>query len=195
DGGIGDTAALSALTQSAARHGADAVAISPTHAGFAADPGRYRPYSPSSRLFLNPLHADPRVLFGEAAVGHAIETLGLAAELAPVEVTPLIDWPAAARAKFALLRRLFDDFIGARNGQRTDALAADFADFRAAGGDLLQQHARFEVLHADRVGADPNAWSWRISPAPLRDPSSAAVEEFAGRHAREVLFHCFLQWL
>ena len=40
DGGIGDTGALSALTQSAARHGADAVAISPTHAGFAADPGR-----------------------------------------------------------------------------------------------------------------------------------------------------------
>jgi 4-alpha-glucanotransferase len=195
DGGIGDTAALTALAESAARQGADAIAMSPAHAGFATDPGRYRPYSPSSRLFLNPLHADPRLLFGEAAVGHAIEALGLAAEFARLETEPLIDWPAAAQPKFALLRRLFDDFIGTGNGHRTDPLAHDFAAFRAAGGELLQLHARFETLHADRVAADPGAWSWRTWPAPLRDPNSAAVAEFAARHAREVLFHCFLQWL
>src|SRR5205807_9821604 len=195
DGGIGDTAALTVLAQSAARRCADAVAISPAHAGFAADPGRYRPYSPSSRLFLNPLHADPRGLFGEAAVGRAIEALGLAAEFVRLEAEPLIDWPAAARAKFALLRRLFDDCIDSGSGRRTDTLTRDFAAFRAGGGDLLQLHARFEALHANRLAADPSAWSWRTWPAPLRDPNSAAVEEFAARHAREVLFHSFLQWL
>src|SRR5207244_12157760 len=40
-----------------------------------------------------------------------------------------------------------------------------------------------------------SAGSRRTGPTPLRDPNSAAVEEFAARHAREVLFHCFLQWL
>ena len=95
DGGIGDTTALAMLAQSAARQGADAIAISPAHAGFAADPGRYRPYSPSSRLFLNPLHADPRGLFGEAAVARAVEATGLGAEFARLEAAPLIDWPAA----------------------------------------------------------------------------------------------------
>jgi 4-alpha-glucanotransferase len=194
DGGIGDTTALTALAQSAARRGADAVAISPTHAGFAAAPGRYRPYSPSSRLFLNPLHADPRLLFGEATVAHAIEALGLAPELARLEAAPLIDWPAAGGAKLALLRRLFDDFVDASERSRADALTDDFTAFRAAGGDLLQLHARFEALHADRLAADPNAWSWRAWPAPLRDPNNAAVEGFAARHANEVLFHCFLQW-
>ena len=193
DGGIGDTAALTGLAQSAARHGAEAVAISPAHAGFTADPGRYRPYSPSSRLFLNPLHADPRLLFGDATVGRAIEALGLAAEFDRLEAAPLIDWPAAGRAKLALLRRLFDDFVDAADG--TDALTRDFAAFRAAGGGLLQSHARFEALHADRLAADPRAWSWRTWPAPLRDPTGAAVEEFAARHPREILFHCFLQWL
>jgi len=195
DGGIGNTAALTALVQSAARHGADAIAISPTHAGFAADPGRYRPYSPSSRLFLNPLHADPRVLFGEAVVGHAIEALALAPEFTGLEAAPLIDWPAAARAKFRLLRRLFDDFTGDGAAARPNALTRDFTAFRDAGGDLLQQHARFEALQADRLAADPNAWSWRTWPTPLRDPNSAAVEELAARHAREVLFHGFLQWI
>lgn len=195
DGGIGDTAALATLAQSAARHGADAVALSPAHAGFAADPGRYQPYSPSSRLFLNPLHADPRLLFGKATVGRAVETLGLAAEFARLETEPLIDWPAAGRAKLAVLRRLFDDFIGAADGERSDALGRDFAAFRATGGDLLRQHAWFEALHVDRVTADPNEWSWRTWPAPLRDPNSAAVEAFAASHEREVLFHNFLQWI
>jgi 4-alpha-glucanotransferase len=195
DGGIGDAGALTALAKAAARHGAEAVAISPTHAGFAADPGRYRPYSPSSRLFLNPLHADPRLLFGETTVARAIEALGLAPALARLEAAALIDWPAAGRAKLALLHRLFDDFVEAPDRSRAGALAQDFAAFRAAGGDLLQLHARFEALHADRLAADPDAWSWRAWPAPLRDPNSAAVEEFAARHAREVSFHCFLQWL
>ena len=53
DGGFGDTLALEHLARSAAERGADALAISPMHAMFSADPERYSPYSPSSRLFLN----------------------------------------------------------------------------------------------------------------------------------------------
>jgi 4-alpha-glucanotransferase len=37
--------------------GADALAISPAHALFSADLGRYAPYGPSTRLFLNALYA------------------------------------------------------------------------------------------------------------------------------------------
>ena len=55
------------LAEAAARQGADAVALSPVHGLFAADPARYGPYSPSSRLFLNPLYADPAVVFGAEA--------------------------------------------------------------------------------------------------------------------------------
>ena len=43
---------------------ADAIALSPTHSLFAADPSHFGPYSPSSRLFLNPLFADPTLVFG-----------------------------------------------------------------------------------------------------------------------------------
>ena len=53
---------------SAAREGADAIALSPTHSLFAADPAHYGPYSPSSRLFLNPLYADPATVFGAERV-------------------------------------------------------------------------------------------------------------------------------
>ena len=81
DGGIGDTGAVAALADAAARLGADALALSPAHALFAADPHRYSPYAPSSRLFLNPLYADPATLFGNETVARAVNCTGLGAEL------------------------------------------------------------------------------------------------------------------
>ncbi|MFX7491479.1 hypothetical protein ABTJ25_19675, partial [Acinetobacter baumannii] len=45
DGGLGDSAALEDLLRSAARHGADALAISPLHALAEANGHAYSPYS------------------------------------------------------------------------------------------------------------------------------------------------------
>jgi 4-alpha-glucanotransferase len=195
DGGIGDSGGVCALATGAAKHGADAIALSPTHAQFGADGSRYGPYSPSSRLFLNPLLADPDVLFGANRVLAAVEVAGLAFERARLEACDLIDWPAAASAKLALLRRLFEAFRMLLQDNPGDPLVADFAHFRQAGEDLLEQHARFEALHAVRLSQDRKAWSWRDWPAQWRDPGSAAVREFAAAHAGEITFHAFLQWV
>jgi 4-alpha-glucanotransferase len=195
DGAIGDTGGLCALASGAARHGADAIALSPTHALFGADHSRYGPYSPSSRLFLNALHADPSVLFGTDHVTAAIDAAGLGAERARLEAADLIDWPAAAANKLTLLRRLFDEFSVVLERDREGALARDFAEFRQRGGNLLEQHARFEALHAARLAIDRNARSWRTWPAQWRDPGGPAVADFAAAHAREIAFHVFLQWV
>ena len=40
--------------------------LSPTHSLFGADSAHYGPYSPSNRLFLNPLYADPAIVFGRS---------------------------------------------------------------------------------------------------------------------------------
>ena len=56
DAGLGDFAALQDLIGPAAALGAAGIAISPVHAQFAADPDRFSPYSPSSRMLLNVLH-------------------------------------------------------------------------------------------------------------------------------------------
>ena len=76
DDGFGDAGALADLVKSAAREGADAIALSPTHSLFAADPSHFGPYSPSSRLFLNPLFADPTLVFGAARVAAARDDTG-----------------------------------------------------------------------------------------------------------------------
>lgn len=191
DGGIGDAAGIAALAEAAGSRGADALALSPLHALFTADPTRYGPYSPSTRLFLNPLHASPALVFGDAHVAQMITDAGLGETFAQLERATLIDWPPAATAKLDLMRHLFDAFMGDNGAD--GPLHVDFARFRADRGELLAQHAVFETLHA--VQSETGARDWRQWPLDLRDAGSAAVSVFAASHKSEVRFHCFLQWL
>ena len=137
DGGIGDTSALAALARTAAGFGADAIALSPTHSLFLHDPAHYGPYSPSNRLFLNPLLADPAAVLGKTRVAAIVR-----GDEAPDGA--LIDWPKAAAGKYALLRRLFDDFA-LRDLANGTPLAGRFDAFVRGGGDSLDEHARFEA--------------------------------------------------
>jgi len=189
DGGIGDAAGIAALAQVAGERGADALALSPLHALFTAEPARFGPYSPSTRLFLNPLHAAASLVFGADQMAEAFADTELRNDFVRFERMPLIDWPLAATAKLRLFQRLFDLFTDSADV----ALQANFAQFRAAGGDLLAKHTVFEALHAVQSAA--GASDWRQWPLDLRDPSSAAVAVFATSHEPEVRFHCFLQWL
>lgn len=141
DGGIGDAGAVRDLAEAAARQGADALALSPVHSLFAADLARYSPYSPSSRLFLNPLYADPSAVFDASRIA-ACQPQGRGAH----EGLALIDWPAAGAAKFVLLQCLFDDFAE-RDLAGGTALAADFERFVHEGSGPLQAHAAFEAKH------------------------------------------------
>jgi 4-alpha-glucanotransferase len=191
DGGIGDAGGVAALAEVAGSRGADALALSPLHALFSADPARFGPYSPSSRLFLNPLYASPTLVFNEEQVARALAETRLGVTFARLESLPLIDWPDAARAKLELLRALFEAFVAEPNAD--NALATDFARFRADSGDLLAQHAVFEALHAEQSRS--GAGDWRRWPVDLREPASATVAVFAASYEREVLFHSFLQWL
>ena len=193
DGGIGDAGGVAALGETVAHRGGDALALSPVHALFPAQPQRYGPYSPSSRLFLNPLHAAPSLVFGAEAVARAIDQAGVAQDFARLEALPLIDWPAATAAKLRLLRALFVTFLSGKDD--TDTQRADLSRFEAEGGDLLADHACFEALQEEQLAADPKRGDWRDWPSDLRDPRSPAIAAFAQAHQRDVLFHVFLQWL
>ncbi len=170
DGGIGDFAALERFAAAAAAHGADAVAISPVHAQFSADPDRFSPYSPSSRIALNVLHA-PLDLSGDAAVA--------------LSAAELVDWPAAGRARLAAFRTVHAGLDGSDR--------AAFATFRAERGDGLERHAQFEALHAHML-ATGRAWYWRHWPEPYRSPDSPEVAAFARAHADEITLHVFMQF-
>lgn len=189
DGGFGDTQALEELARVAGERGAEALAISPMHAMFSSDTGRYSPYSPSSRLFLNSLYAAPGTILGERALRTAIDATGLTNQLRNLEELPLIDWPVAAQAKQKILRALYDGF-----SQGEHPLHEDFSSFRHISGEALENHCRFEVLQAERA-ARGESLDWRHWPEELRNPRSSALAHFAEENADEIGFYAFCQWL
>ncbi|MBB3226929.1 4-alpha-glucanotransferase [Luteibacter sp. Sphag1AF] len=188
DGGFGDFAALEQCVRAAAEKGADALAISPLHAMFAAAPERYSPYAPSSRLFLNGLYIDPATVSGEQTMRAVIDSHNLRQELAELEWLELIDWPRAARARMTILRSLFEwASVDLAHSER-------FMEFRRQKGESLERHARFEALHGHfSVNGRPGGWqAW---PKAFQDPASPEVAAFARDHSREVALHAYLQWL
>jgi 4-alpha-glucanotransferase len=188
DGGIGDFTALELCARAAAEKGADALAISPLHALFAAAPERYSPYAPSSRLFLNGLYVDPVRTSGEQTVRAVIDTHNLRQELAELEWLELIDWPRAARARMTVLRSLFEwASVDLAHSER-------FMTFRREQGEPLERHARFEALHG-HFTAHGRPGGWQGWPKEFHDPSSREVTSFVNEHGREVAFHAWLQWL
>lgn len=167
----GDFGTLTESARAFAARGADALAISPMHALFPADPSRFSPYAPSSRLFLNVLFGDP------ARIGAPMpDQLGEA----------LIDWQSAIPARMRWLREAFD-----HAGQGVhDAVAA----YAAKGGAELTRHARYDALHAHFFALN-GATGWQGWSSDYHDPDSAAVERFAAEHEADVRFYLFLQWL
>lgn len=184
DCGIGDFGGVAALAKSAARLGADFLAISPVHALFGATPEHYSPYSPSTRLFFNPLCASASLVFPKTMVAKAVKTAGLGARINALSDAARIDWPAGHAAKRALFRALYDLLP-----QASQKIRADFGAFRDGASELLQDFALFEALHGAQYGADPALWSWR------RWPKGFGPREAKKRAAPEdVDFQIFLQW-
>lgn len=190
DGGIGSYGALRDFLRGGAAAGASAVAVSPLHAQFSADPWRFSPYSPSSRLWMNALHID----VGEAAALLAVKP----PKLAPRQGAggdALIAWPEASRGRLKALRNLFDAAHWQGCFEGGHPAARSLKAFRTAGGASLLQHATFEALHAHFFGRDRELWHWSAWPGEYRDPDAGAVKRFAQANRDSVEFHLFLQWL
>ncbi|WP_428392728.1 4-alpha-glucanotransferase [Lichenicoccus sp.] len=168
DGGVGDYQALAEFAREAASHGAQALAISPVHAQFSADPDRFSPYAPSSRVMLNALHI-PLAQPGPDA--------------ARLEALDLVAWPEMAHHRLAALRQEF-------NG----ATDPGFAAWRATAGTALESHALFEALHAAIWNADASRWHWRDWPAEFASPNAPGIASFRQTHAQEINFHAWLQY-
>ncbi|MDY7579062.1 4-alpha-glucanotransferase [Herbaspirillum sp. RTI4] len=193
DGGIGHFGGLDKLVKQAAGYGATALAISPVHAMFAADPSRYSPYGPSSRLFLNALHVDPAAAMGAPALAQVLSEAGeeACALHAALEQEPLLDWARATPHKLALLRRLYEKFCRQAPAQALDA----FDEFSRRGGAALRSHALYEALSLHLRAEDLDLpCDWRVWPQVYRQPDSPETLAFGLAHADEIRFHQFLQW-
>jgi len=193
--GIGDFTDLAHLARLAAQAGASFVGVNPLHALFLDRPEQASPYSPSSRLALNPLYIDVEAIDDYAACASAraeVATAAFQERLARLRAGPLVDYAGVAAAKLAILARVFDDFR-ARHLEPMDERGRALRAFAEAHDGMALHPALFEALQA-AMARDLDAHGWSNWPEAYRDCEAPAVTQFAASHRAVVDFHVYLQW-
>ena len=179
--GIGDFTDLEGLLELASQLGADGVGLNPLHALFDDRPADCSPYSPNSRLFLNPLYIDVEKLpeFRAGAFAENSDTI------VRLRQSDIVDYAAVAELKWRGLRSAFEVF---KTNPSTERLAA-FSKFRNERGAMLSRFACFEVL---RHKFNRPWWEWPAEWQQPDDARSAALH--AGADSAEIEFVKFVQW-
>ena len=179
--GIGDFTDLAGLVRLAKQLGADGVGLNPLHVLFDDHPADCSPYSPNSRLFLNPLYIDVEAI-PEFSADLVPDAAARAARLREGDRVPYADMAAL---KWLGLRAAFNSFVTGASKARRNAFDA----FRAERAPLLSRFACFEVLRHRFTGP---WWEW---PAEWQQPDEAKCAELRnGPDKREVEFVEFVQW-
>jgi 4-alpha-glucanotransferase len=179
--GHGDFGDLARLIETVSALGCDAVGLNPLHALFSDRAEDASPYSPNSRLFLNPLYIDLNAV--DEFPGLA--ALGLEAEVSALRAMDIVAYARVAQAKLAALRACYARFGGA-----PDARRRSFEEFQRDQGRDLVRFAVFEVLRP-RFGGSP----WHKWPEPWRSPDNGQLGQFCAEHAGAVGFQMYVQWL
>jgi len=195
DWGVGDFGQLRRLIEYAAVARAAFVGINPLHALRNRGPW-ISPYSPTSRLFRNPLYIDvvrvPELEDCEPARDR-LASAEFIAERDRLRANTHIDYEAVMRLKRAVLETLHEEFLRRRaNGE--SARSGDYARFLERHGDYLVDFATFSALEDRYAPVDPSLEAAAIWPVACRDPRSTETIEFRRAHARRVDFHCWLQF-
>lgn len=197
--GVGDFTDLLAALDVSAAVGADVLGLNPLHALFPQQPHWASPYSPASRLFLNPIYIDVEAIPEFATCIEAQTLVRHNADLLDSwRSSPYVDYPQVTRFKLKVLYALYEWFRRpgkpeqgkpeTRKSERT-LRHEDFNRFCAAEGEPLQRFALFNALAEAYPGL-----SWQQWPEGLRRPDSPQAQAFANEHANRVEFYMYVQW-
>ena len=179
--GHGDFSDLLNLVRIAASNGAAGIGLNPLHALFDDRPEQASPYSPNSRLFLNPLYIDVEAV----PEFPGLSANGLRDDLDRLGAGELVDYTRVAAAKLKGLRAAYAAFRKKAKPERRAAFNA----FRKDRGAALSRFAAFEVL---RRRLQNVWWEW---PEEWRRPTDAALERLRAEAEEEIGYYEFLQWV
>jgi 4-alpha-glucanotransferase len=191
--GVGDFSDLARLCQIAGNAGASVVGTNPFHALFPRRPSDASPYSPSSRIFLNPIYIDVTAVPGFPNCLAAQES---EATLSVLRNTELVDYPNVVATKLRALEALFEVFCARPDGDGEGGREVRaFRRFSADAGPILQSFSAFSVLDELNSGPTGEAVSWSRWPSAFHTPEGSAVDRLAGEHSRRLAFYQYLQFL
>lgn len=140
DGGVGDFETLRRFASLTAYHGGRYAGLNPLHHMFPSDRSRASPYQPSDRRYIDPIYINVNRLLDRVNLPKARALAGRSrASFARLEALTHVDYAAVWAAKSAVLEQAYAEL----------STTPGFEQFRAAGGESLLRHGRFEAVLAN----------------------------------------------
>lgn len=193
--GFGDFGDLAQIGRWAGELGAAFVGINPLHV-LQNHGDQVSPYSPLSRIFLNPLYLHVPAIpeFRECPDARRLfESASFQQELEALKSMPRIDYERVLNLKRSILEALFENFTRHHVGRGTPRGKA-FEDFVNREGNELDRFATFCTLN-DTFGSGRGGPRRRQEwPAAFRSPNSPGVASWRRENQRRIDFHRFVQF-
>ena len=192
--GIGDFEDLEELVQLMRGCGGDVIGLNPLHALFLDRPGQASPYSPLSRLLLNPLYLDvtavPEYVDSREA-HHTVQGAAFQERLAQCRHSDKVDYQAVTLLKRIVLQELFRTFHDRATSARREAFRA-FRESRPRSFELacVFQALREWLVTNDPAMADPARW-----PERFRNADADGIAGFRQEQADRIEEMLWLQWI
>ncbi len=188
DWGVGEIPDLVPFSRWAADAGLSVVLLLPVNEGAR---GQNSPYFALSAFAIDPVYVAPEAIPDFQLAG-GVDLLSAEERdlLQAVRRSPRVRWEHVRLLKRRAFQLAFDRFVREeweRRTERARALQAFAHEERA----WLEDYALFVALHDVELGGT----AWPDWPEPLRERDPAALSAARERHAREILFQQWMQWV
>lgn len=192
--GIGDFRDLLELGEDARESGFTIVGINPIHSLFPDLPEHKSPYSPSSRLFKNPIYIHLPWILEELGLFDLVreyeterKTSGMISEKSAEQ----IDYSKVYSFKMKYLLMAFRSFQK-DEGPLGREMNLEFREFLQSEGEALLNHSLYEAIafHNKEFGPASSRW-----PNGFRNPNDRRSEKQKEDLRESIEFFGFLQWI
>ncbi len=189
--GVGDLGDLRRIVKTAGEDWkADTIGVQPLHAQV---PGLASPYSPSSRLFWNPLYLDiERVdeFHRSPLMKRRYRSQSFQQRVQRLREGSLVEYEQVLALKSSTLEILFRRFQHVHLRKSMTRRGQAFMRFVEEGGSSLRRFCTFQALQ-EHFGTPV----WRNWPAAYQHPANSSVQDFQKTYKTRIRFHAYVQWL
>jgi 4-alpha-glucanotransferase len=194
--GGGDLTDLKELCRHVAALKGSFVGVNPLHAIPNTRRGGLSPYSPISRLYRNAIYLDVEAvpdLAESVTACAAMNNETFRAEVTELRDAGSVDYDRLAGLKLRMLRYAFDHFHE-NHYLRSTVRGKDFRAYLSEEGEPLRSFSLYLELRQHFIETK-QAHAWQEWPEAYQDPEQDAARRYGDDHEKELLFHCYVQWL
>ncbi|MGN7610623.1 4-alpha-glucanotransferase [Magnetococcales bacterium HHB-1] len=201
--GMGDFADLKKLLTYTQHYQGSFIGLNPLHALFLLQPEKKSPYSPSSRLFINPLYinlSEVHEFSGTPQAKERLQALRDQGLFKRITKNSHVDYHEVARIKWPFFELLFKTFIKKHVTSIAQCKAKTtrgkaFFDYCQTHSETLFPTALFDSLFEHFSAASKDRGSWQNWPEAYQDPHSEACHIFSQKNRLRICFYQYLYWL